>query len=112
MPSRQCGSYLPIFYVFIISYRRRIAGIFLVRSEGRRSIMYHSVGGKMSNAPTLDPRTPPQQEGISKVDTAVMLGIGLTTVNKLIREGRLRSVKLGRRTIVPRSEVLRLLAGR
>jgi excisionase family DNA binding protein len=30
---------------------------------------------------------------------------------KLIRDGKLRSVKVGRRTIIPSSEVNRLLAG-
>ncbi len=51
-----------------------------------------------------------QREGLRVEEAAQVLGCGRTTVFALIREGRLRAVKLGARTIVPRSEVLRLLA--
>jgi len=51
-----------------------------------------------------------QREGLRIEEAATMLGCGRTKVFDLIREGRLRVVKLGARTIVPRSEVARLLA--
>lgn len=51
-----------------------------------------------------------QKEGLRVEEAAFVLGCGRTTVFQLIREKRLRVVKLGARTIVPRSEVARLLA--
>ena len=51
-----------------------------------------------------------RREGLRVEEAAQVLGCGRTTVFALIREGRLRRVKLGTRTIVPRAEVLRLLA--
>ncbi len=51
-----------------------------------------------------------QKEGLRVEEAAFVLGCGRTTVFQLIREGRLRVIKLGARTIVPRSEVARLLA--
>ena len=49
------------------------------------------------------------REGLHDTEAARMIGCGRTTVWKLIRQRRLRVVKLGTRTIVPRNEVLRLL---
>lgn len=54
---------------------------------------------------------PIERQGLRIEEAAHALGCGRTTVFKLIREGRLRVVKLGTRTIVPRSEVARLLTG-
>jgi excisionase family DNA binding protein len=52
-----------------------------------------------------------QREGLRVEEAAHFLGCGRTTVFQLIREGKLRVVKVGARTIVPRSEVSRFLAG-
>jgi len=51
-----------------------------------------------------------QREGLRVEEGAALLGCGRTKVFDLIKQGRLRVVKLGTRTIIPRSEVLRLLA--
>jgi excisionase family DNA binding protein len=44
-------------------------------------------------------------------ECAYVLSIGRTKVFDLIREGRIRIVKIGDRTIIPKSEIDRLLAG-
>lgn len=51
-----------------------------------------------------------ERQGLRIEEAAHALGCGRTTVFKLIRTGRLRVVKLGARTIVPRNEVARLLS--
>ncbi len=61
----------------------------------------------LTTAPTTDQM---QREGLRVEEAAFMLGCGRTTVFQLIREKRLRVVKLGARTIVPRTEIARLLA--
>jgi excisionase family DNA binding protein len=43
-------------------------------------------------------------------DAARALGIGRSTVYDLIRSGRLRSIKIGRRRLVPRDAVEALIA--
>jgi excisionase family DNA binding protein len=52
-----------------------------------------------------------EQQGLRVEEAAAVLGCGRTTVFQLIRAGRLRVIKLGARTIVPRAEIARLLAG-
>lgn len=42
-------------------------------------------------------------------DTAKALGLGRTSIYVLIREGRLETVKLGRRTLVKVDSIRRLL---
>ena len=42
-------------------------------------------------------------------DTAKALGLGRTSIYALIREGRLESIKLGRRTLVKVASIRRLL---
>lgn len=42
-------------------------------------------------------------------DVAALLGLGRTTVYKLIGEGRLTRVKIGARTLVPAADVRALL---
>jgi excisionase family DNA binding protein len=44
-------------------------------------------------------------------ETALMLGLCLNTVYKLLREGKLRSVRLDRKILIPRTEIERLLSG-
>lgn len=61
------------------------------------------------NTPTNNDQL--QREGLRVEEAAHILGCGRTTIFHLIREKRLRVVKLGTRTIVPRSEINRLLSG-
>jgi len=42
-------------------------------------------------------------------DAAVVLGLGRTTTYALIRDGQLRSIKVGRRRLIPVSEIKRFL---
>jgi len=51
-----------------------------------------------------------RREGLRVEEAAHIIGCGRTTVFQLIRQGRLRVVKLGTRTVIPRSEITRLLA--
>lgn len=44
-------------------------------------------------------------------DAAKALGLGRTSIYALIREGRLETVKLGRRTLVRIASIRRLLDG-
>ena len=52
-----------------------------------------------------------QREGLRAEEAAHILGCGRTTVFALIRQGHLRAVKLGTRTVIPRSEINKLLHG-
>lgn len=44
-------------------------------------------------------------------DTAKTLSLGRTSIYALIRDGRLETVKLGRRTLIKAASVRRLLGG-
>ncbi len=55
---------------------------------------------------------PIERQGLRIEEAAHALGCGRTTVFKLIRDGRLRVVKLGTRTVIPRSEIERLFNDR
>jgi excisionase family DNA binding protein len=46
---------------------------------------------------------------ISVEETAHSLGIGRTTVYGLVRDGHLRTVKIGHRTLIPVAEILALI---
>ena len=48
---------------------------------------------------------------LSRQRVASLLDISIETVGRRIRSGDLKAIKLGRLVRVPRSEVLRLLAG-
>jgi excisionase family DNA binding protein len=41
---------------------------------------------------------------------AQVVGLGRTTIYQLIRDGQIRSIKVGRRRLIPAEEVDRLLA--
>ncbi len=43
-------------------------------------------------------------------DSCRRLGIGRTLMYDLIKQGKLRSIKLGTRTLIPESELQRLIA--
>lgn len=51
------------------------------------------------------------REAFTVDETAFALHVGRVTVYKLLNEGRLRRVKIGTRTVIPRSEIDRLLNG-
>jgi excisionase family DNA binding protein len=44
-------------------------------------------------------------------DTAKTLSLGRTSVYALIREGRLETIKLGRRTLIKAASVRRIMGG-
>jgi excisionase family DNA binding protein len=53
-----------------------------------------------------------QPKGASLVETARLLGgVSTKTVSRMIREGRLRAVRVHKRVIVPLSEIERLMEG-
>ena len=52
----------------------------------------------------------PQPAALSPDLAAAYLGLGRTTTYRLIKEGRLRSIKVGRRRLVPAEEITRFLA--
>lgn len=58
--------------------------------------------------------TPPDDEierlGYSPAEAARVLGIGRSHLYELLAQGRIRSVKLGARRIIPRDAILELLA--
>lgn len=56
------------------------------------------------------PVTPPAPRAHSVPDAARVLGVCATSVWGLIRAGEIRPVRLGRRTIIPVSELERLLS--
>ncbi len=52
-----------------------------------------------------------QPLALSINDTAKTLSVGRTSVYALIRDGRLETVKLGRRTLVKTESVRRIMGG-
>jgi len=52
-----------------------------------------------------------ERQGYNVRESARIVGVGRTTMHKMIREGRIRPVKIGARTIIPKSEIDRLLNG-
>ncbi len=52
-----------------------------------------------------------ERRGYSPAEAARIIGCGRTKVYDLIKEGRIRVVKIGTRTIVSRDEIDRLLIG-
>jgi len=44
-------------------------------------------------------------------DAAHALSVGRSSIYNMIRDGRLRSIKIAGRTLIPRSEIERLLMG-
>ena len=51
---------------------------------------------------------PPEKHFLSRLEVAEKLGISLTTVHELIKQGKLIPKKVGRRTLFVISEVLNL----
>jgi excisionase family DNA binding protein len=52
-----------------------------------------------------------ERRGYSPAEAARIVGCGRTKMYDLIKEGRVRIVKIGARTIIPKSEIDRLLNG-
>lgn len=52
-----------------------------------------------------------ERRGYSPAEAARIIGCGRTKMYDLIKEGRIRVVKIGARTIIPKSEIDRLLNG-
>jgi len=52
-----------------------------------------------------------ERQGYNVSESARIVGVGRTTMHKMIREGRIRPVKIGARTVIPKSEIDRLLNG-
>ncbi len=50
-----------------------------------------------------------ERQGYNVGESARIIGVGRTTMHKMIREGRIRPVKIGARTVIPKSEIDRLL---
>lgn len=57
-------------------------------------------------------RPMPAQAGMSKKQCAVSLGVGISTVEKEIREGRLEALKINKRTIITPEARERWMASR
>jgi excisionase family DNA binding protein len=54
---------------------------------------------------------PPERRTMSVEEAAVALGIGRTTAYMAIRRGELPCLRIGRRVVVPRDAIERLLTG-
>lgn len=60
---------------------------------------------------TAHPRPPQAPRAVSVDDAAYMLGVSRRTVYELIAEDRLRTIKIGKRRVVPVAAIDVLLAG-
>lgn len=52
-----------------------------------------------------------ERQGYNVGEAARIIGVGRTTMHKMLNQGRIRPVKVGSRTIIPKSEIDRLLNG-
>jgi excisionase family DNA binding protein len=59
----------------------------------------------------MEPTQIPEPIVDSVSDAAIRLGLSRTTLYELIASGRLRSVKIGKRRLIPRDAQHELLAG-
>ena len=51
------------------------------------------------------------KDAYSKVEVAERLGIGYMTIHRLTQDGTIRTVRAGRRVLIPRLELERFLQG-
>lgn len=51
------------------------------------------------------------KDAYSKVEAAERLGVGYVTLHRLTKDGTIRTVKAGRRVLIPRLELERFLQG-
>ena len=54
---------------------------------------------------------PENKLAYSPEEAALSLGLGVTSIYALLKEGRLRRLKFGRRTLIPRESMQRFLDG-
>lgn len=52
-----------------------------------------------------------ERQGYNVGEAARIIGVGRTTMHKMLNQGRIRPVKIGARTVIPKSEIERLLNG-
>lgn len=52
-----------------------------------------------------------ERQGFNVSEAARIIGVGRTSLHKMINQGRVRVVKFGARTVVPKREIDRLLNG-
>lgn len=52
-----------------------------------------------------------ERQGYNVSEAARIVGVGRTTMHKMLNQGHIRRVKIGARTIIPKSEIDRLLNG-
>lgn len=52
-----------------------------------------------------------ERQGYSPAETAIILGCGRTSIYEMLKRGRLRHVKVGARTVIPKVEIEKLLSG-
>lgn len=57
------------------------------------------------------PRPPVEPDLLSMVEVSQRLNVSRTTVWRLAKRGDIRTVRIGSRTLVPRTELLRLIGG-
>lgn len=50
------------------------------------------------------------KDAYSKVEVAERLGIGYMTIHRLTQDGTIRTVRAGRRVLIPRAELERFLS--
>ncbi len=53
-----------------------------------------------------------EKDAYSKVETAERLGVGYVTLHRFIKAGELRTIRVGRRVLIPRLELERFLEGK
>ena len=60
-----------------------------------------------------DPKLDEGRDAFSKIEAAERLGVGIVTLHeRLLKTGKLRSVRAGRRVLIAKSEIERFLADR
>jgi len=70
-------------------------------------IVKESPSTKQTNSPAVPP---PHVLALSVEEAAAALGIGRTMVFYLLRDGKLRAIKIGKRTLIPVREIESFLA--
>ena len=57
------------------------------------------------------PRPPAEPDLLSMVEVSQRLNVSRTTIWRLAKRGEIRTVRIGSRTLIPRTELLRLIGG-
>lgn len=80
---------------------RRIAAT--TKRHGRRQLL-------MMGMTTGLPRQPIESDLLDQAEVAQRLNVSRTTIWRLIKRGDIRAVRIGSRTLIPRTELQRLIA--